>query len=86
MGKLLRQHNPILLSFFRSRSYLNRHLRVRLTDGRSVVGTFLCTDRDANVILGSCTETKADRDKDRGDVRGRPEEPRQEEDRNGTGE
>merc|ERR1719376_412291 len=35
---------------------LNKLLRVKLTDGRVLVGQFLCTDRDANVILGSCAE------------------------------
>ncbi|XP_018353733.1 PREDICTED: N-alpha-acetyltransferase 38-B, NatC auxiliary subunit isoform X2 [Trachymyrmex septentrionalis] len=38
------------------RSWLNRHLRIEMTDGRVLRGAFLCTDRDANVILGSCTE------------------------------
>lgn len=27
-----------------------------MTDGRVLTGAFLCTDRDANVILGSCSE------------------------------
>jgi hypothetical protein len=27
-----------------------------MTDGRVLVGVFLCTDRDGNVILGSCNE------------------------------
>lgn len=27
-----------------------------MTDGRTLIGVFLCTDRDANVILGSCSE------------------------------
>lgn len=27
-----------------------------MTDGRVLIGAFLCTDRDANVILGSCSE------------------------------
>lgn len=27
-----------------------------MTDGRVLTGAFLCTDRDANVILGSCEE------------------------------
>lgn len=27
-----------------------------MTDGRVLKGTFVCTDRDANVILGSCIE------------------------------
>lgn len=38
------------------RGWLNRHLRIEMTDGRILKGAFLCTDRDANVILGSCTE------------------------------
>ncbi|CAM4636453.1 N-alpha-acetyltransferase 38, NatC auxiliary subunit [Lepidochelys kempii] len=35
---------------------LNRSLRIRMTDGRTLVGCFLCTDRDCNVILGSAQE------------------------------
>ncbi|KAJ8687028.1 hypothetical protein QAD02_022822 [Eretmocerus hayati] len=38
------------------RSWLNRHLWIRMTDGRILTGAFLCTDRDANVILGLCSE------------------------------
>ncbi|XP_078038367.1 LSMD1 domain-containing protein Sbat [Augochlora pura] len=38
------------------RGWLNRNLRIKMTDGRVLIGVFLCTDRDANVILGSCTE------------------------------
>lgn len=37
-------------------SWLNGHLKIRMTDGRVLIGIFLCTDRDANVILGSCSE------------------------------
>ncbi len=37
-------------------SWLNRNMRIVLSDGRVLVGTFLCTDQDSNVILGSCTE------------------------------
>ncbi|XP_076282401.1 LSMD1 domain-containing protein Sbat [Lasioglossum baleicum] len=36
--------------------WLNRNLRIKMTDGRVLIGVFLCTDRDANVILGSCSE------------------------------
>jgi small nuclear ribonucleoprotein (snRNP)-like protein len=36
--------------------YLNRNLKIDLTDGRVLIGVFLCTDRDANIILGSCKE------------------------------
>merc|ERR1712168_58400 len=35
---------------------LNKLLRVKLTDGRVLVGQFMCTDKDANIILGSCAE------------------------------
>ncbi|XP_025836047.1 N-alpha-acetyltransferase 38-B, NatC auxiliary subunit [Agrilus planipennis] len=38
------------------RDWLNKLLRIEMTDGRSLVGIFLCTDRDANIILGSCSE------------------------------
>lgn len=38
------------------KSWLNRHLRIKMTDGRILTGAFLCTDRDANVILGLCSE------------------------------
>ncbi|KAK0163471.1 hypothetical protein PV327_007146 [Microctonus hyperodae] len=38
------------------RGWLNRYLRIKMTDGRVLTGAFLCTDRDANVILGSCEE------------------------------
>ncbi len=31
-------------------------MRIVLSDGRVLVGIFLCTDRSSNVILGSCTE------------------------------
>lgn len=27
-----------------------------MSDGRTLIGVFLCTDRDANIILGSCSE------------------------------
>lgn len=32
--------------------WLNMNFRVEITDGRVLIGVFLCTDRDANVILG----------------------------------
>lgn len=38
------------------RSWLNKTLRIEMSDGRILIGVFLCTDRDANVILGSCSE------------------------------
>lgn len=38
------------------RAWLNKSLRIKMSDGRVLIGTFLCTDREANVILGSCSE------------------------------
>nr|XP_056719788.1 N-alpha-acetyltransferase 38, NatC auxiliary subunit [Euleptes europaea] len=47
-------------SYQRSRckleNLLNKSMRIRMTDGRTLVGCFLCTDRDCNVILGSAQE------------------------------
>lgn len=34
------------------RKWLNLNFRIEMTDGRVLIGVFLCTDRDANVILG----------------------------------
>jgi len=36
--------------------WLNRPLCILLTDGRKVIGTFLCTDNDCNIILGHTHE------------------------------
>lgn len=38
------------------RSWLNRSMKVKITDGRTVIGVFLCTDKHSNLILGSCHE------------------------------
>lgn len=46
------------------RYWLNRHLRIKMTDGRVLTGAFLCTDRDANVILGACSEFLSEDHKD----------------------
>lgn len=35
---------------------LNKTMKVKITDGRTLIGTFLCTDNSANIILGSCLE------------------------------
>ena len=35
---------------------LNRLLQVHLSDGRVVIGNFMCTDRELNIILGQCQE------------------------------
>ncbi|ESO90454.1 hypothetical protein LOTGIDRAFT_123274, partial [Lottia gigantea] len=36
--------------------WLNKRMKICMTDGRTLIGIFLCTDRDKNVILGSCEE------------------------------
>ncbi|XP_069113951.1 N-alpha-acetyltransferase 38, NatC auxiliary subunit-like [Argopecten irradians] len=36
--------------------WLNKGMKIQMTDGRTLIGVFLCTDRDRNVILGSCEE------------------------------
>ena len=38
------------------RGMLNKLMKIKLSDGRILIGVFLCTDRDSNVILGSCSE------------------------------
>lgn len=38
------------------RSWLGKVLRIVITDGRIIVGYFVCTDRDANVILENSYE------------------------------
>ena len=37
-------------------SWLNKPLKVEMTDGRILVGVFLCTDKDRNIILGATNE------------------------------
>ncbi len=37
-------------------SYLNKRMRIGITDGRVIDGMFLCTDRDCNIVLGNCEE------------------------------
>lgn len=38
------------------RKWLNMNFRIEMTDGRVLIGVFLCTDRDANVILGKISK------------------------------
>ena len=40
----------------RLRKYLNRRLKITLSDGRFVTGDLLCTDKDMNLVLGNCEE------------------------------
>ena len=35
---------------------LNKTFRIRIADGRTLIGVFLCTDKDQNIILGQCQE------------------------------
>ena len=37
-------------------TWLNKIMKVEISDGRTLIGLFLCTDRDRNIILGSCQE------------------------------
>ena len=39
-------------------------MKILLSDGRLLIGTFLCTDKDRNVILGACTESLAAEEED----------------------
>ena len=36
--------------------WLNKSMKIEITDGRVLIGTFVCTDMQANIILGSCQE------------------------------
>lgn len=36
--------------------YLNKRMRIGISDGRVIDGMFLCTDRDCNIVLGNCEE------------------------------
>merc|ERR1711953_985720 len=38
------------------KSWLNKSMKVLMSDGRVLVGIFLCTDKAGNVIIGSCNE------------------------------
>lgn len=50
--------------------WLHSSMKIEMTDGRTLVGSFMCTDRDNNIILGSCIEHLQP------DEGGREEEPR----------
>jgi small nuclear ribonucleoprotein (snRNP)-like protein len=36
--------------------WLNKIIKVKISDGRRLIGSFLCTDQEMNIILGSCQE------------------------------
>lgn len=37
-------------------SWLNQQMKINLVDGRILIGTFVCTDKDAHIILSTCYE------------------------------
>ncbi|KAK2168282.1 hypothetical protein LSH36_18g01074 [Paralvinella palmiformis] len=48
---------------------LNKNMKIKMTDGRTLIGIFVCTDKDRNVILGSCKEYLTYPDTDKEDPR-----------------
>lgn len=36
--------------------YLNKRMRIGISDGRVIDGMFLCTDKECNIVLGNCEE------------------------------
>lgn len=50
------------------REWLNRTVKVEMSDHRVLIGVFLCTDREANIILGSCAEYLPSEDANLDDV------------------
>ncbi|KAJ8662664.1 hypothetical protein O0I10_001628 [Lichtheimia ornata] len=44
----------------RLRGYLNHKARIAITDGRVFIGTFVCTDKQKNIILAHTTEYRGD--------------------------
>nr|KAF6305391.1 N-alpha-acetyltransferase 38, NatC auxiliary subunit [Pipistrellus kuhlii] len=51
-----REDSPAARARQQLQALLNKTMRIRMSDGRTLVGCFLCTDRDCNVILGSAQE------------------------------
>ena len=37
-------------------SYLGSQMKVVISDGRILIGEFMCTDKERNLILGNCDE------------------------------
>ena len=50
-------------------SWLNKIIKVKISDGRRLIGSFLCTDQEMNIILGSCQEFVHDEDYENEDPR-----------------
>jgi small nuclear ribonucleoprotein (snRNP)-like protein len=40
----------------RLRSYLYINLRIKITDGRVFIGTFMCIDKEKNIVLAQAEE------------------------------
>ncbi|KAM5127184.1 LOW QUALITY PROTEIN: N-alpha-acetyltransferase 38, NatC auxiliary subunit-like [Callospermophilus lateralis] len=51
-----REDSPAARARQQLEALLNKTMHIRMTDGRTLVGCFLCTNRDCNVILGSAQE------------------------------
>ncbi|TKS92917.1 N-alpha-acetyltransferase 38 [Collichthys lucidus] len=56
MATMIEENGPSTHARQKLEGLLNKNMRIRMTDGRTLVGLFLCTDRDCNVILGSAQE------------------------------
>lgn len=46
------------------RSWLGEIMRITITDGRTIVGGFVCTDRSGNIILENSCEYSSQSDED----------------------
>lgn len=44
-------------------SYLNFKARIKITDGRVFIGTFMCIDKQKNVILANTREYREDEER-----------------------
>jgi small nuclear ribonucleoprotein (snRNP)-like protein len=40
-------------------SYLNFKARIKITDGRTFIGTFVCIDKEKNIILAHTEEFRS---------------------------
>ena len=46
--------------------WLNKSLKVTISDGRILVGVFVCVDRDINLIIGNCNEYLSEEEMEQG--------------------
>lgn len=56
MSDSSKQIDPSLSNRQLLSKWLNKTLKVQITDGRTLIGIFLCTDKNSNIVLGSCKE------------------------------